>query len=163
MALDQVASNQIIYTKYHPGLLTIDHATALYEYFKDNIAWEDGIKSRVHGFTRKAKPMQLGMDPVLDATITTVLTEMKIYRTGIYGVYLNYYRDGNDFTPNHSHPGMKQIVISLGASRQLTMGSSSYEMKNGDVIIFGSAIHGIPKEPRCKEGRISIALFLEKN
>lgn len=148
---------------YYPSLLTFDHAIALYEYFKDNIAWEDGIRSRIHGFTRKARPMQLGMDPVLDTTITTVLTMMKIHQAGVYGVYLNYYRNGDDFTPNHSHPGMKQVVISLGASRRLTMGASGYDMRNGDVIVFGSATHGVPKDPQCKEGRISIALFLEQD
>jgi hypothetical protein len=151
-----------VYTQYYPNLLTADHATALFEYLKDNIEWENGIMSRVHGFTRKAKPMQLGMDQVLDSTIAAVFEKMGIDSAGIYGVYLNYYRDGNDFTPAHSHPGLKQIVISLGATRTLTMGSSSYEMKNGDVIIFGSSIHGVPKDPECKDGRISIALFLRK-
>lgn len=149
-------------TRHYPSLLDGDHAIALYEYFKDNIDWIDGIPSRVHGQTRKACPMQPGMDQVLDTTIMTALTQMQIPQPQIHGIYLNYYRDGNDFTPTHSHPGMQQIVISLGATRTLTMGSTSYLMRNGDAIIFGSSLHGIPKEPTCQEGRISIALFLAK-
>jgi len=33
-------------------------------------------------------------------------------------------------------------------------------MGNGDAIIFGSAIHGVPKDSNCKAGRISIAVFM---
>ena len=35
-------------------------------------------------------------------------------------------------------------------------------MKNGDAIIFGSGVHGVPKE-LTSEGRISIAFFIAKN
>jgi len=35
-------------------------------------------------------------------------------------------------------------------------------MASGDGIIFGTAIHGIPKEPEITEGRISIAIFIRK-
>lgn len=119
------------------------------------------IRSR-SGFTRKAKPMYPGMDPILDNCIIKVLSTINNTQSQIYGIYLNYYRNGEDWTPNHSHPGMKQIVISLGADRILTMASNRYNMSNGDVIVFGSSIHGVPKDPNCKTGRISIAMFLEK-
>jgi hypothetical protein len=78
----------------------------------------------------------------------------------ILGVYINYYRDGNDWTPNHSHPKQVQLIISLGATRTLTIGKKDYLMESGDVAIFGSSIHGIRKEPEVKEGRISIATFM---
>jgi len=106
--------------------------------------------------------MQLGMDAVIDNCIIESLAKMGVTSSGVYGIYLNYYRNGEDWTPNHSHPGMKQVVISLGATRLLTMGKSSYAMNNGDAIVFGSGIHGVPKDPTCTTGRISIALFLEK-
>jgi len=106
--------------------------------------------------------MYPGMDPILDNCIIKVLSTINNTQSQIYGIYLNYYRNGEDWTPNHSHPGMKQIVISLGADRILTMASNRYNMSNGDVIVFGSSIHGVPKDPNCKTGRISIAMFLEK-
>jgi len=150
-----------VQTKYYPNIVDSDTAMAIYYYLEERIEWEDGVRSKL-GFTRKAKPMQLGMDAVIDSCIMESLAKMGVTSSGVYGIYLNYYRNGEDWTPNHSHPGMKQVVISLGASRVLTMGKSSYVMNNGDAIVFGSGIHGVPKDTACTTGRISIALFLEK-
>lgn len=61
----------------------------------------------------------------------------------------------------YSHPGLVQIVISFGATRTLIIGKKEYNSKNGNVFIFGSSTHGVPKEPKIKDGRISIALFCE--
>jgi hypothetical protein len=148
-------------TQHIPGLLSSDRGVALYEYFRENIEWEDGVRSK-SGETRKAKAMAMGLDDVLDAVIVETMALMNMNQIGIFGIYLNYYRNGIDYTPNHSHPGMKQVIISLGAPRTLNVGTKSYIMGNGDVIIFGSATHGVPKDPNCTEGRISIALFLQK-
>ena len=122
---------------------------AVYYHLEENIQWEDGIRSR-SGFTRKANPMYPGMDPILDNCIIKVLSTINNTQSQIYGIYLNYYRNGEDWTPNHSHPGMKQIVISLGADRILTMASNRYNMSNGDVIVFGSSIHGVPSAYEVK-------------
>ena len=46
--------------------------------------------------------MQLGMDDVLNYYILHVLAKMDITDIGVYGIYLNYYRDGNDWILNHS-------------------------------------------------------------
>ena len=151
-----------IMTKYYPKLIDGDRSIAIYEYLKDNIDWVDGVRSK-NGFTRKACPMTLGDDDVVDSIIRETVQLLGMNDVGVHGIYLNYYRDGNDYTPNHTHPGMKQVIISLGTNRTLTMGKdSSYPMGNGDVIIFGSSSHGVPKDPNCKEGRIAIALFLQK-
>lgn len=150
-----------ISTQHYPKLIDPDQATEIYKYLRDNIAWVDGIRSR-RGPTRKACPMALGQDDILDAVILETFHLLKMKEVKLVGIYLNYYRKGSDFTPNHSHPGMKQVVISLGATRVLTVGTKSYPMGNGDVIIFGSSVHGIPEDPTCQEGRISIALFIEK-
>jgi hypothetical protein len=76
------------------------------------------------------------------------------------GLYLNYYKDGNDWTPNHTHPGTTQIIISLGATRTFQYGKKDIPSQNGDILIFGSGIHGVPKDPDVTNGRISIALFM---
>ena len=151
-----------ISTKHYPSFVDDGLATMLFWYFLYNIQWVDGVRSK-HGFTRKARPMLLGMDPELDGIIEDVLDRLDIPLAKVYGIYMNYYRDGNDFTPNHSHPGMCQVIISLGASRTLTMAKKSYAMANGDVIIFGSSVHGVQKDPSCVDGRISIALFVERS
>lgn len=147
-------------TVHHSELLEGDYALGLYNYFKENVAWEDGVKSR-KGFTRKAKSMCLADDAVLENLVHAVLPQISINSAVLYGVYLNYYRTGEDWTPNHSHPKRRQIIISLGATRTLEVGSKKFSMKNGDVIVFGSSVHGVPKE-QCLEGRISVALFLSK-
>jgi hypothetical protein len=78
-------------------------------------------------------------------------------------IYLNYYENGEMWTPNHSHSGTHQLVISLGCPRTLQVTKKDYRMENGDAILFGSAIHGVPKEVNVKKGRISIATFMKCN
>ena len=52
------------------------------------------------------------------------------------------------------------MVISLGATRTLNVGKTAYQMHSGDLIMFGSDEHGVPREPQVLEGRISIATFM---
>ena len=156
-----MAAGRRTMTKYNPKLLDDNYCTALYYHFKYNIEWVDGVRSK-KGFTRKARPINFNQDVNLDELINRTLSKLEISRVSILGIYLNYYRNGNDWTPNHSHPKQRQVVISLGAPRTLELGSKSYDMDNGDVIIFGSSIHGVPKQPDRTKGRISVALFLSK-
>jgi tRNA(Leu) C34 or U34 (ribose-2'-O)-methylase TrmL len=149
---------------------------------KDNTPWGAGVPSRVHGFTRKACPItSLEQDPLLGEMIVKIvrwITLEHIVKTlnrasinannvlnfvEIGGIYLNNYENGQHYTPTHSHPDSIQLVISLGATRTLTVNSKKYELKNGDIIMFGSQKHGVPKDPTCTEGRISIAMFLRFN
>ena len=58
------------------------------------------------------------------------------------------------------YPKQCQVVISLGATRTLIIGKKTFSLNNGDVIIFGSSTHGVPKEPTITNGRISIATFM---
>ena len=75
---------------------------------------------------------------------------------------LRYYRDGNDWTPNHTHKDTTQVIISLGTTRALTVGAKSYNMARGDVAMFGSSLHGVAKDTAVLDGRISIALFINR-
>lgn len=92
------------------------------------------------------------------SAIARVVSAIKMSNI-IDGIYLNYYRDGNDWAPSHSHPGETQLIISLGATRSLKIGTKTYEIGNGDVIVFGSSSHSIIQDPSITEGRISIATF----
>ncbi len=76
----------------------------------------------------------------------------------ILEVYLNYYKNGDDYTPSHSHPKQIQCVISFGKTRTFILGKKKYRLGNGDVIFFGSSSHSIPKS-KTKRERISIATF----
>jgi hypothetical protein len=157
-----MASKSITRTEIFPSLITADTATFAFEYLRDTIKWESGIKSR-KGFTRLAKSLDVTEDEVVYSLINSALKGMskgknKLRSLAIYGLYLNYYKDGSMWTPNHSHPGTTQIIISLGATRTLNIAKKSYQMTNGDVAIFGGSIHGVPKD-ETTDGRISIAIF----
>ena len=153
-------------TVYSKSVIDEASASSFYEFLRDNVDWIDGVRTRYGGFTRKAKPI----DPTSQDIVTQVIIQLIGNVTNILGythvpvvgIYLNYYRDGNDYTPNHSHKDMRQIIISLGATRTLTIGNDAYKLSNGDVIQFGSSVHGVPKDHNCKDGRISIALFTLK-
>jgi len=147
-------------TIHSKGTLEKDFALAFFHMLKENVQWDEGIRSK-KGFTRKAKALAPGDIPEVDYIITHVLEKLGKTNYLLLGIYLNYYENGNMWTPNHSHPGTHQLVISLGATRTLTVGKKDYKMENGDAIIFGSSIHGIPKEETVTEGRISIATFMK--
>jgi len=147
----------------------IDSELANYYYnrFKDEIKWEDSIKSkRMNCVTRKGKNATVeyieclhellsGVSPI----IMNVLAKTKYEKLEILDCYLNYYVDGLHWCPSHSHPGMTQIVISLGCIRKLTIATKTYDVSNGDIIIFGGSNHSILRDESIKDGRISVALF----
>lgn len=156
------ASQPRIKTLHFKELLTKETADSLYSYLKDNIKWEESIKAKAKGYTtsRLGKALDFEEDEKVDDTVAAVLQSLNLpYNLVLLSIYLNYYRDGNDMSPAHSHPKQCQIIISLGATRILTIGKKEYHLANGDVIVFGSSTHSIPLMPEVKDGRISIALF----
>lgn len=158
-------------TTYIPKFLESSTATEIFELLKKEVKWENGIPSR-NGFTRKAKAINLnksgGVTDIVNQLIAKALAQLKSKNPNIpdytiLGVYLNFYRDGKDFTPNHKHDKpipTDQLVISLGTTRTLMVGKTNYQTGNGDLILFGTEMHGVPKQPEITEGRISIATFM---
>lgn len=130
----------------------------MFNLLKWNIEWEDGVKSKL-GFTRKAKPLYYGEMKELDDIIDIALISLTDTQYVIEGIYLNYYQNGDNFCPSHSHKGTHQLVISLGQTRTLKVGTKNYDMDSGSAIIFGSSSHSVPKD-NSVDGRISIAVFL---
>lgn len=153
-------------TVYLPNYLKSEVATNLYERLRDGIPWANGVRSK-RGFTRKAfsvnnsQDLDADVEYFLHAIVRDLVEQKAIPDVELSGIYLNYYRNGNDYTPSHSHPHL-QLIVSLGVTRTLTVGARDYLMGNGDVIVFGSSVHSVPKEPHITEGRISIALFLTR-
>lgn len=147
-------------TQYIKAMIPEAQATTLFEVLRDTIEWEEGIRSK-KGFTRLAKSTNLVEYPEIRELILTSLKKFKLScNYTIYGVYINYYRDGTMWTPNHTHKGTHQLVLSFGTTRTLNIGKKTFEMENGDAVLFGSSIHGVPKEENVMEGRISIATFM---
>lgn len=148
---------QKIRTKHFKRLIPEDQAWCLYYTLKDQLPWADGIKGR------KAVHYSMGMLPELDDLILNCIKQTCLKQENdqetILGVYINYYRDGNDFTPNHIHKLQKQLIISLGETRTLTVSNKDYNMENGDVAIFGSSTHGVPKNSSITKVE-SVSLYL---
>lgn len=151
-------------TQYYGQLLTNDESMDLYHYLLQTINWEKGIYSRrARRHTRLAKALSLSDNDRVQCTVLDCAKRMGLSNHIIFGVYLNYYRDGQDYTPQHKHENTIQMVISLnesGGDRDLIIGKTKYHQNNGDVIIFGASVHGVPQQPNSK-GRISIATFMK--
>jgi hypothetical protein len=154
--------------KFHhlKGSIDSDTAQNCFDQLKNTIDWNEGIKSKGR-HTRYAfgTNLQRLFDvllkdfPEVVSAIETTISEYSI-RKLCAGVYINYYKDKDDWTPNHTHPGTTQIIISLGGFRKFLYGKKEIVSENGDIIVFGSGSHGVPKSEIPTEGRISIALFM---
>jgi hypothetical protein len=155
-------------TIHSSGLIDKDVSKDLYKVLRDNIPWEDGIPSK-NGFTRKAYSISVVdfvslLEHVDMSGVWVTLQDFILQnsvRTKCSSIYLNYYQDGEMYTPNHTHRLSSQCVLSLGCPRTLNVGENTFEMKSGDAIIFGSSVHGVKKQSEVKKGRISIAVFLQ--
>ena len=152
-------------TQFFPQVFTQEEAKNIYQYIHDEIKWEKGIYSQ-HSkqTTRLAKSLSFEDNDLIKWAVAEAIKRMKIVNFIIYGLYLNYYRDGNDFAPSHSHKDTTQLILSFnedGGDRTLKIASKSYPLTNGDCIMFGSSQHGVPKEAN-KKGRISIAIFMKE-
>lgn len=150
---------KICKTVFKKSVIDDETSTSLYNMLKNTIEWEDGIRS-IKGYTRKAKSLNIGDIPEVDEVITLALSALTTVSYRVDHIYLNYYETNEMWTPSHTHKGTHQLIISLGDSRTLTINKTNYFMENGDVVIFGSAAHGIPKQETPSKGRISIATFM---
>ena len=52
------------------------------------------------------------------------------------------------------------MIVSLGTTRNLIVGSKTYALHSGDVITFGGSTHKVPIQDEVSTGRISIATFM---
>ena len=159
-----------ITTKYYPGVIPKENADQYYQYLKNSVPWTDGIYSkRARKITRQAysidtdpsRSNRTEYDGIIQGLIDYCVSRVKVPDSYItLGAYINYYRDGNDWAPSHSHHKQVQMIISLGATRNLIVGDTTYTLNSGDVVIFGSSTHQVPIQQTVNDGRISIATFM---
>lgn len=152
---------------YYPNFIPKSASSAVFETFLKITPWKDGICSR----TTKGKPSRKAYSVDMQATdnvnqsyvsfITGCMSQLDINSEyAVLGIYANYYRDGNDCAPTHSHQGQTQLVVSFGASRKLIVKDKTFVMNSGDLIIFGPEPHSVPQQPEVTEPRISLATFM---
>ena len=159
MTLVEKKRNHRLKTIFIENVINDDTATEMFQFLKITTDWDVGIKSK-KGFTRFGASINYKERPDIEKTIKNVLEKFPtIYNYLVMGIYLNYYQDGEMWTPNHSHPKLHQLIISLGTTRTLTVAKKEYKMTNGSAIMFGSSVHGVPKE-NVTGDRLSIAVFM---
>lgn len=142
--------------------------TTIYDELVNGLKWGEGVKTRYGGHTRKAVSYKIGSDQMVDILLTEILDKTREYILAISastmttltlgGVYINFYETGADYCPEHSHANGVQAVASFGTERKFKYGSTSLMVKDGDIVIFGSGKHTVPK---CSnpQGRIGFALL----
>ena len=155
-------------TTYYPELIPKGAADQYYEYLKVQLPWSDGVYSRrSQKVTRAAYSLTFplyqpqGYDLLLKNLIEYCTARVQLpssYTT--LGAYINYYRHGLEWAPSHRHPQQIQLILSLGATRDLIVGGRTYQLSSGDVIVFGGSTHEVPLQPEVTAGRISLATFI---
>ena len=97
----------------------------------------------------------------------------KAFNVGVTGVWCNFYRNGNDYTPPHKDSYNADVyTLSLGGTRKCvfeedsTGAKTTYVLKNGDILFFDTATnathkHSIPKAANA-DPRISVVFFTQK-
>ena len=147
-------------TRHFQAAIDSDRCLAVFTHLVENVTWGEGVRSR-HGFTRFAVSLAPDEDPVVTELMLEAMRLAGVAdKYELLGIYVNYQKDGSHWTPNHSHKGTAQLVVSLGATRTFQVGTKSYSLRNGDVVLFGSSVHGVPKDPAVEGGRIGIASFM---
>ena len=95
--------------------------------------------------------------PELDRLLQRAAAKANI-RDPAARVVLNLYRDGTKQLNSHRHDYWT-CLISLGAPRVLLVDNRPQILEHGDMIVFGTQMHGVPSMPSLMEGRISIVIF----
>jgi hypothetical protein len=154
-------------TTYFPEIIDSKTAEVAFDFLKNNTPWVDSIYSKKERkISRKGYSPSVNSGNIVDdfivELIASSLLKIKDVQYDLLGIYVNYYASGTDFCPKHAHKGSIQFVLSLGATRKFSVGKKEYDMKSGDAILFGSSTHGIPIQPEVKDGRISVAVFIQK-
>lgn len=148
-----------------------------YERLKNEVQWETIQWTRGPLPRLCARSVQLTS---VGSTIVSWLQNFFLEQLGcdmqVVDVFGNFYRNGNDYLPQHRDnydvQGVELHVVSIsfGASRHFDFKSGtklikSYQLEAGDVIVFDPHMnkkytHGISKSTTLKEGRINLTCFV---
>mmetsp|Transcript_120495 Transcript_120495/g.239827 ORF Transcript_120495/g.239827 Transcript_120495/m.239827 type:complete len:394 (-) Transcript_120495:206-1387(-) len=95
--------------------------------------------------------------PHLDEVLAKMRDDFKIEDPGAY-VLCNWYLDGNTSIAPHQHD-FWSAILSFGASRIFLLDGQPILLAHGDLLVFGTQRHSVPKMPQVEEGRISVCIF----
>lgn len=93
----------------------------------------------------------------LDAVLERVCRDFDIEDPGAHLV-CNWYPDGRASIGAHSHP-FWSAILSFGEPRVFMLDGEPFLLGDGDLLVFGTQKHGVPKMPDVRDGRLSVAIF----
>eukprot|EP00928_Gymnodinium_smaydae_P018976 TRINITY_DN17237_c0_g1_i1.p1 TRINITY_DN17237_c0_g1~~TRINITY_DN17237_c0_g1_i1.p1 ORF type:complete len:386 (-),score=69.64 TRINITY_DN17237_c0_g1_i1:428-1585(-) len=137
--------------------LKFEAAPALKRDYATGKIWDTGHKLLRE---RCSCGLQTGV-PSVDRAIAQLVQDYAIDDPGAY-LLCNRYKDGRSFIAPHQHD-FWSATFSFGAPRVFLLDKQALVLNDGDVLIFGSQRHSVPKMPHCKEERISLSLFWYPN
>jgi len=151
---------------------------AIYKEVMENAAWE-GLPSNTKDFRTGAAVMKYtkdgsvciqsyqkakyspGLSPATDRALQKLFAEFGIEGRTV-GVLLNRYDDGEAMLGSHRHDCWTAL-FSFGSERILTIDHTPLLCQDGDLVIFGTQRHGVPKMPAISTGRVTVVVFFYPN
>lgn len=95
--------------------------------------------------------------PRLDSALQRIKEDFQINDPGAY-LICNWYADGDTNIAPHQHD-FWSAILSFGASRVFTLDWQPLLLGDGDLLVFGTQRHSVPKMPSVESGRLSLAIF----
>jgi hypothetical protein len=156
-----------------------EHAE-FYNRLKDEIPWHQ-VQWRKGPLPRLCchSIQNYGVGLQISNWVTTFCQKNLGVNVKIRDIFGNYYRNGNDYLPQHSdnystdEAQIHVISLSFGVSRRFVFKkfgkvAESIVLDAGDIIMFDPYMnknytHGIDKRATLQEGRINLTCFVEFN
>jgi hypothetical protein len=93
----------------------------------------------------------------LDEALQKLKTDFQIKDPRAY-LLNNWYPDGKTSIAPHNHD-FWSAILSFGESRVFMLDGQPLMLGDGDLLVFGTQRHSVPKMPEVSEGRVSVAVF----
>ncbi len=151
-----------------PKYLSDEQATDYFHMLEEHLPWQTVQWSTGRNLPRLVCSYEVGSLVSLDQLIELI---EKAFNVSVEGVWCNFYRDGNDYTPPHKDSYNTDVyTLSLGGTRNCVFtkdadaNRSVYALQSGDILFFDQATnaqykHSIPKSSAVNDPRISVVFF----
>lgn len=95
--------------------------------------------------------------PCVDEALRRIQAEFNVDDPGAY-LLCNRYPDGRASIAPHQHDFCSATLV-IGAPRAFVLDDRSLELRGGDVLVFGSQRHSVPRVSHAAGERVSVSLF----
>jgi len=145
--------------------------SGLYNILRREIDWQPAMMRKFNRVTKEVTyhdmqaqgRMVSGFDSLrsgiqrLDSILESVQASLEI-EDPTARLMLNKYSSGRAKIGEHEH-AFWSAILSFGASRVMFIENQPVVLHDGDLLVLGTHRHGIPKQPKIQQGRISVGIF----